>query len=308
MRAALIPAFNEESKIAPVILKAKKHVDIVLVCDDGSTDLTGEVARSLGAAVIRHERNMGYGAALRTLFKEALKRNIDVAVTLDADGQHDPDFIPHLVKPVEEGEADLVIGSRFVEGGSAPGMSPLRRLALRFLNLLGKKATKLEVRDTQSGMRAYSRRALEAALEAMERGMGVSLGILGEVRRVGLRVVEVPVTVSYEGAKPSKNPLLHFSELVATILRMVLEEKPIPYLGVPGVVLVLIGLYFAWWALTLYLSTKYFSVPMALISVGSSIAGFLLVITSFQLYSISKIRMEIRKLREIVGVKNLGEG
>ena len=94
-----------------------------------------------------------------------------VAVTLDADGQHDPDFIPHLVKPVEEGEADLVIGSRFVEGGSAPGMSPLRRLALRFLNLLGKKATKLEVRDTQSGMRAYSRRALEAALEAMERSV-----------------------------------------------------------------------------------------------------------------------------------------
>ncbi|RDD53142.1 MAG: glycosyltransferase family 2 protein, partial [Candidatus Korarchaeota archaeon NZ13-K] len=94
MRAALIPAYNEEAKIAPVILKARRHVDLVIVCDDGSTDLTGEVARSLGAYVIRHERNMGYGAALLTLFKKALEMNVSIAVTLDADGQHDPDLIP----------------------------------------------------------------------------------------------------------------------------------------------------------------------------------------------------------------------
>ncbi len=298
MKAALIPAYNEESRIAPIILKAKKHVDIIIVCDDGSTDLTGEISHSLGAYVVRHERNMGYGMALRTLFSEAIKRGVDIAVTLDADGQHDPDFIPKLIEPIEKGDADLVIGSRFIEGGSAPGISLSRKLALTFLNFLGRKATKLGVRDTQSGMRAYSRQALEIALEAMERGMAVSLGILKEVSEAGLRVKEIPIKVSYGVSKPSKNPLLHFSELIAAILRIVLEDKPLLYLGVPGIVFMLVSLYFGWWALSLYLSTRYFSIPMALISVGSLLAGFLLVITSFQLYSISRIRLEIRKLRE----------
>ncbi len=301
MRAALIPAYNEESRIAPVILKARKHVDLVIVCDDGSSDMTSEVAKDLGAVVVKHPKNMGYGAALRTLFLEALRRNVDVAVTLDADGQHDPGFIPSLVEPIERGEADVVIGSRFMQGGGAPGMSPLRRLALRFLNWFGRKAVNLDIRDTQSGMRAYSKRALEVAADAMERGMAVSYGILKELAKAGLRVKEVPITVTYGGVKPSKNPVLHFSELVGTLLRIILEERPLLYLGLPGVSLVLVGLYFGWWALDLYLSSRYFSVPMALISVGSSIAGFLLIITSFQLYVIAKIRMEIRRLREVLG-------
>ncbi len=297
MRAALIPAYNEEARIAPVILKAKKYVDIVIVCDDGSTDLTREISRSLGAEVVRHERNMGYGAALHTLFSEALRRGVDVAVTLDADGQHDPDFIPDLIEPIEKGEADLVVGSRFIRGGSAPGISPTRKLALKILNSLGRKATKLTISDTQSGMRAYSKRALKAALEAMEKGMAVSLGILKEVGRAGLKVREVPIRVSYKETKPSKNPFLHFSELFTTIMRIVLEEKPLLYLGMPGVIFLFISLYFGWWALSLYLSTRYFSIPMALISVGSLMTGFLLIITSFQLYSIYRIRLEMEKLR-----------
>ncbi len=297
MKAALIPAYNEESRIAPVILKAKRYVDMVIVCDDGSTDLTGKISRSLKAYVVRHERNMGYGAALHTLFSEAIKRGVDIAVTLDADGQHDPDFIPTLIKPIEKGDADLVIGSRFIRGGSAPRISIYRRLALTLLNFLGRKATKLEVSDTQSGMRAYSRQALEVALESMEKGMAMSLGILKEISEAGLKVEEIPIQVSYGMSKPSRNPLLHFSELIAAILRIVLEEKPLLYLGVPGIISLLISFYFGWWILSLYLSTRYFSIPMALISVGSLITGFLLIITSFQLYSISRIRLEIRKLR-----------
>lgn len=297
MRAALIPAYNEEAKIAPVILKARRHVDLVIVCDDGSTDLTGEVARSLGAYVIRHERNMGYGAALLTLFKKALEMNVSIAVTLDADGQHDPDLIPALMRPIEEGHADLVIGSRFVSGGSAPGISPFRKAALRVLNALGRRATGLGIRDTQSGMRAYSRRALEAAQGAVERGMGVSLGILREVRSSGLRVVEVPIVVRYDDSEPSKNPVAHFSELMATILRIVLEERPLIYLGIPGASLMIVSMYFGLLTASLYLSTRYFSLPMAFISLASLLLGILLIIASFQLYSIARIRAEIRKLR-----------
>lgn len=298
MRAALIPAYNEESRIAPVILKAKRHVDLIIVCDDGSTDLTGEVARSLGAHVVRHERNMGYGAALLTLFKEALGMNVSIAVTLDADGQHDPDFIPALIKPIEEGSADFVIGSRFVSGGEALGISPMRKLALKLLNVLGRRAIGLRIADTQSGMRAYSRRALEVAQGAIERGMGVSLGILREVSEAGLRVAEVPIEVSYSGSKPSKNPAAHFSELVATILRIVLEERPLAYLGMPGVILIAVSMHFGLLAANLYLSTRYFSLPMAFISLASLLLGIILIIASFQLYSISRIRAEVRKLRE----------
>lgn len=298
MKAALIPAYNEESRIAPVILKAKRHVDLVIVCDDGSSDLTSEVAKSLGAHVVRHDRNLGYGSALLTLFNEALRMGVSVAVTLDADGQHDPDFIPDLIRPIEWGEADLVIGSRFIEGASTPGISLVRKLALKFLNALGRKSIRMEVTDTQSGMRAYSRRALEVAARAVERGMGVSLGILNEVRSSGLRVAEVPITVKYTGNKPSKNPLLHFSELIATIIRIIVEERPLLYLGVPGAIMLLVSLYFGVFALNLYLSTKYFSIPMAFISLGSLLLGFLLIIASFQLYSIARIRAEVRKLRK----------
>lgn len=297
MRAALIPAYNEEARIAPVIVKAKRHVDIVIVCDDGSNDLTGEIARSLGAEVVKHERNMGYGAALLTLFKKALEMNVSLAVTIDADGQHDPDLIPALFKPIEEGRADFVIGSRFMEGSSTPGISPFRKLALKILNVLGRRATELKISDTQSGMRAYSRRALEVAAGAIERGMGVSFGILKELSDHGLKVAEVPIRVSYIGSKPSKNPVLHFSELIATILRIVLEERPLLYLGIPGALMMIISLYFGLSLISLYFSTRYFSVPMAFISLGSLMLGIILIIAALQLYSIARIRAELRKIK-----------
>ena len=110
-----IPAFNEEKTIARVVLEARKYADIVVVCDDGSSDLTGEIAENLGAVVIHHEHNCGYGAAMQSLFKKARELKADVLVTLDSDGQHNPAEIPRLVKPIEDGDAEVVLGSRFVD-------------------------------------------------------------------------------------------------------------------------------------------------------------------------------------------------
>ncbi len=110
-----IPAFNEEKTIARVVLGAQKYSHIVVVCDDGSQDLTAEIAERLGAVVVCHEKNLGYGAALQSLFKRARELNADVLVTLDSDGQHDPEQIPRLVKPIEEGVAEVVLGSRFMD-------------------------------------------------------------------------------------------------------------------------------------------------------------------------------------------------
>jgi len=116
---ACIPAFREDASIARVIVKTLRYVDRVIVCDDGSPDMTAEIAERLGVEVIRHERNLGYGAALCSLFKRARELDPDVMVTLDADLQHDPDEIPKVLSPILRSEADVVIGSRFLadEGG-----------------------------------------------------------------------------------------------------------------------------------------------------------------------------------------------
>jgi glycosyltransferase involved in cell wall biosynthesis len=122
---ACIPAFNEEGRIGGVVVQARKYVDRVVVCDDGSGDLTGEIAEGLGAVVIRHGRNLGKGAALRSAFLRARELGADVVVMLDADGQHDPEEIPGLVEPILKGAADMVVVSRYAEGSKTD--APLYR-------------------------------------------------------------------------------------------------------------------------------------------------------------------------------------
>ena len=101
-----IPAFNEATTIAQVVLEAQKYANVVVVCDDGSNDMTGAIAKRLGADVVRHRRNLGYGSSIKSLFKRACELDADVLVTLDADGQHDPEEIPNVVKPIVQGAAD----------------------------------------------------------------------------------------------------------------------------------------------------------------------------------------------------------
>ena len=113
MIVACIPAYNEEKTIAKIVIGARKYVHQVIVGDDGSDDMTAEIAESLGAIVVRHGDNLGKGAILRSLFEASLKAGATVVVTLDADGQHDPRDIPIVVRPVLDGKADLSIGARF---------------------------------------------------------------------------------------------------------------------------------------------------------------------------------------------------
>ena len=108
-----IPAYNEENNIAGIITKLKKITNSIIVCDDGSSDMTAEISRNLGATVISHDNNRGYGAAINTLFQKAVEIESDVLVTFDADGQHRIEDIPKLLIPIEKNRADIVIGSRF---------------------------------------------------------------------------------------------------------------------------------------------------------------------------------------------------
>jgi len=284
---ACIPAYDEERTIASVIVQAMKYVDRVIVCDDGSGDLTGAIAGGLGAAVVRHEQNMGKGAALRTAFRCARDLEPDVVVMLDGDGQHDPGEIPRLVDPILGGEADMVVGSRYVEGSKVD--APLyRRLGLRLINALSGDSG---VGDTQSGFRAFSARALDVVLECGAEGYGVETEQLALASKSGLRVVEVPVSVRYRGLgnTSKKNPAYHGFELVDTVLRLVVEERPLLFLALPGAVLFLVGVGFGVYFLWYFNLTRYFSVPMALVTVGAAFLGMLLVVSSMMLYAMKRL-------------------
>ena len=110
-----IPAFNEEKNIATIITKLADITDTIIVCNDGSSDLTLDIAKKMGVFVINHEKNLGYGAAIRSIFLKAKEMNGDVLVTFDADGQHRIEDIENVIKPIIDQKADLVIGSRFLD-------------------------------------------------------------------------------------------------------------------------------------------------------------------------------------------------
>jgi len=287
MIVAGIPAYNEEEAIAKVILFAQRHVDVVVVCDDGSQDLTADIARRLGATVVKLGKNMGYGAAIRTLFEEARKLNADLLVTLDADGQHDAREIPSLIQPILENKADIVLGSRFLQ--SENHMPRYRRFGVKVLTRMTKNAKQNgAVSDAQCGFRAYGRKAMENLMLG-EDGMGASAEVLMKAGALGLVVTEVPVEVHYEGLKTSTHhPLKHGLNVLSTIIRLVVEEQPLAYLGLPGIALLGIGLFFGVWTLQLY----YISNPhqivtnVALASVAFVLLGMFFIFTSITLYAI----------------------
>lgn len=191
--AACIPAYREEGNIATIVLRTMEHVDEVLVCDDGSDDLTGSIAENLGATVIQHDRNRGYGKALSSLLTKALDHGAEIIVTLDADGQHDPDQIPSLIRALKETGADIVIGSRLLaENQNTPNW---RRRGIRLITGLTSNSED-RITDAQSGFRAYTRDTLES-LRLTEEGMGISTEILLKAQNKDLKLAEVPITVSY---------------------------------------------------------------------------------------------------------------
>lgn len=286
---ACIPAYNEEETIAKVVLLAKRYADEVIVCDDGSTDMTAEIAEHLGATVVRHEENLGYGAAISTLLREAKKRRPDVAVTLDADGQHDPGFIPELIEPILRGRADVVIGSRFLSPEGVPEVPTHRRFGIRLITRLTNLYTRLGLTDAQSGFRAYGRRALEV-INPTRSDMGVSLEILEQAASHGLKIVEVPTVIRYRGLRETstKNPLRHGLELIGTLLDSMTWDHPLLYLGIPGAASLVVSLSFAVRLLHLFNRIGYFSLPMAILGTAFGLFGLVLLSTALMLHAIRR--------------------
>jgi len=287
---ATIPAYNEEKTIAGVILLTQKYVDKVIVCDDGSTDMTAKIAEKMGADVLRHERNAGYGAAIKSLLGKARELGADIMITLDGDGQHDPIDIPRLVKPVLEGSADIVVGSRFLKSVKGKKDVPLyRHVGIKAITKMTNAASNSRISDAQSGFRAYSRRALEK-LRLHENGMGVSVEILMKAREQNLKVVEVPVACNYQGLQTSTHgPLTHGAGVIMSIVRLVVEEKPLIFLGLPGAVSLLVGVFFGIWMLQLYAIERRIVTNIALASMAFVLIGFFAIFTAITLYAITRL-------------------
>lgn len=286
---AAIPAYNEEKTIAKVVVRARKHVDRVIVVDDGSKDDTALIAEGLGAVVVRHERNLGYGAAIRSCFQAARDLNADILVTLDADRQHDPDQIPTLSRPVQEGLADIVVGSRFLEEPSKGQAPKYRRAGIRVLTGLTKSASQMEFTDAQSGFRAYGKTALEQIMPT-EQGMGASIEILMKGAEHKLKIVEVPASVGYAGLETSThNPLYHGLDVVASLIKFTSIRHPLVFYGGISAVALVISLAFGAWALKIYSVEGRIVTNIALISMASGLVGvfaFFVAVILFTLISV----------------------
>lgn len=278
--AVLIPAYNEEESIAKVVVKSLENASKVIVCDDGSVDMTGKIAEGLGAEVIRHQRNLGYGASLASLFAKAEETDADVFVTLDADGQHDPSEIPVIIDPVAAGKVDMSIGSRFMgKGGDVPGY---RSAGIRLITDVSNRINDTSLTDSQSGFRAYSRKAI-AQVAPSDMGMGASTEILTKASRAGLRIAEVPIVVSYaKGA--SRNPVYHGIEVLLSSVKHLSILHPLVVYGIPGVALMLYGLYLGANALAVYRDIHKVIVGTTLIAIGSILVGLILAITALLLW------------------------
>ena len=214
---AVIPCYNTEFHIAEVVTKCLPHVDQVIVVDDGSTDDTAEVARKAGAKVISHERNMGYGGAIKTGFREAQRNGNDIIVTIDGDGQHNPNEIPLLLEPILGGEADLVIGSRFLSNNH--NMPNYRNFGIRVITWLWNVFSKIKVSDSQSGFRTYNK-ALFKDLTLSENGMSISIEILEKARKKGVTITEVPVSCHYTHSTISLNAIKHGLMVSLSVMRI----------------------------------------------------------------------------------------
>jgi glycosyltransferase involved in cell wall biosynthesis len=283
---AAIPAYNEEKTIAKVVVRTMKHVDKVVVIDDGSTDDTATIAEHLGAHIVKHEENLGYGAAIRSCFSAARDLNCDTLVILDGDGQHNGDDIPKLLAPIQAGEAEIVIGSRLV-GTDVSEIPSYRRAGLRLINAATNRVAKQKVADTQSGFRAYSRKAVQR-IRPYERGMGVTSEIDIRSGDAGLTIVDVPVGVAYQGLETSsQSPISHGLEILSAVLRIAGEKHPVALFGIPGLVSIIGGLGGWLWVANRFAQVQELPIGIALVSTILLIAGALALMTGMILYTIA---------------------
>jgi glycosyltransferase involved in cell wall biosynthesis len=280
-----VPAFNEAKTISDIVIRCKKYADEVIVYDDGSTDNTHEIAAAAGATVIQSLENKGYGVAIRSLFQASKEKDADIMITLDSDGQHNPDQIPPFIEQLKQG-FDIVIGSRFLRTDDKEKVPKFRSIGIKTITRLTQTASYRGITDSQSGFRAYNKNAL-SKINLYEDGMAVSTEILLRADEKKLLVAEVPITISYNTRDTSThNPITHGIGVLYSVFQFISLRHPLAFYGLPGIALLGIAAYFIKHALNLFSETGYVSTNLILISVGIAVVGVVLLATAAILYTL----------------------
>tara|TARA_B100000029_G_scaffold256428_1_gene253152 strand:- start:6931 stop:7818 length:888 start_codon:yes stop_codon:yes gene_type:complete len=286
-----IPAFNEEKNIAAIIIGLKKITDKIIVCNDGSTDSTGEIAEELGAIVINHEKNLGYGAGIKSIFLKAKEMKSEMLVTVDADGQHDVRDITKVVTPIQEDKAEIVIGSRFLE--EVENIPEYRKFGIKLITKVTNLSLNQSLTDSQSGFRAYSKKVLEK-LVLSDKGMGISTEILIKANNFNFRIGEVPIKISYEGETSTENPVSHGTSVLFSTIKYTSIEHPIKFYGIPAIILLFSGSVFTYFAIQYYVEFGRLNTNLTLIGAGLFFIGIVLLIAAILLYSLVSVMREGR--------------
>lgn len=262
---AVIPCYNEESSIGSVVLKAKRYVDEILVIDDGSSDDTARVAKEAGAVVVSHEVNKGKSAGIKTGFKYAIDNNFDYVVTLDGDGQHNADEIPVLLSKILNSEMDIALGKRY---GKDTEMPIWRRVGKRILDYSTSCGNGGLMADSQCGFRAFNRRAIENITPRLK---GDAFSAESEqlvlANELGLKTVDAHISCRYKNLKTStKGAFSHGLSVLSYVIWLVAERRPLLFIGVPGLIFVLLGVFWGIRTLQFYNQTHIFLISYALLT------------------------------------------
>ena len=286
-----IPAFNEEKNIGKVIVTLKKITDDIIVCDDGSNDLTREIAEGLGAKVISHTKNMGYGEAIKSIFNEAKKKEADILVTFDADGQHRPEDIKSVTKPIIDQEAEVVIGSRFLKNET--NMPKYRKIGVKVLTKVTNMSIKENLTDSQSGLRAYQKKVLQN-ISLTDSGMGISTEILIKSHQKEFRIIEVPIQILYGKDTSTHNPVSHGTSVLLSTIKYTSIQHPLKFYGIPAVIFLLVGMSFMIWTFQIYAEQTQVVTNIVLVGIGTLLLGAVLLISAILLYSLVSVVQDNR--------------
>ena len=273
-------------------MKLKKIYDQVIVCDDGSTDLTGPIAEKMGAIVVTHPKNLGYGAAIRSLFTKFIELDADILVTFDADGQHRVEDIENVIEPIIKNKADITIGSRFLDDNNTD-VPTYRKLGIKTITNITNIGTESKLTDSQSGFRAYHKRVIPDIFPS-EHGMGVSTEILIKANRKQLRIREVSIKVLYEGDTSTHHPVSHGVSVILSTMKFISIEHPLKFYGIPGLIFLGIGLIFMIWTIQVFSESRVVLTNVALVGLASTILATMLLMTAIMLYSLVNVVREGR--------------
>jgi len=285
-----IPAYNEEKNIAVIITKLKKIADTIIVCNDGSNDSTAEIAENMGAIVINHKKNLGYGAAIKSIFQKSKEISSDILVTFDADGQHRIEDVKKVVEPIQSGDVDLVIGSRFLDN-TKEKIPEYRKIGIKIITKITNSTLKEKITDSQSGFRAYSKNLI-SKLNISDIGMGISTEILIKASSLNFKIAEVPIVINYDGDTSTHNPVSHGTSVLFSTIKYTSIEHPLKFYGIPSLIFFIVGLSFTFLSVQYYAEIGKINANITIIAAGTTLIAVVLLITAILLYSLVSVVRE----------------